>query len=571
MTTSRKGGWLVLAVGLSLNMMARGEMFLIDFGTSASFRGASVTSPDVHGRTWNGFAPGDFLSNMVNSSNRASTFDLSFTTPLATDSYNGPAGVTTQPPTPTELAATAFDATALGELGVTNAVFDYFEAATNSPALMVLSQLDPSKTYTFTFYAGRKYPVGEVAGDDASRTTVFSVTTSNGTVLASTSLVVGAFGDHNSNTVVTLSGLSPDLYNRLYVTFGGLTTSNAGYLNAMKMDVLLPAAPPTPDESILIDLGSSASFNGASVANPDDHGNFWNSVWSGAFSADLVNTSNTATTVDLGFDTATGTDNFNGPAGAVDTAALGALGGATNAVNDYYVSSSFQLQGLNPFRRYNLTFFGSHKFSTDDTTVYTVYSDASYTQAVASARLNVQVPGATSLPNSNTVAIITNLAPQSGNALYIKFEGALGSLGYLNALKVDVYIPDLTYDEWAADHPGLGSRTADDDNDGLANLAEFGLGGNPTNGLDTGLAPTFRMTSINGTSQYAYAYARRTGDSGLTYHLELATNLMDNSWTNAGYTEVPTTTVLNAQFDTVTNLVPLTEARVFIRLVIKEP
>lgn len=570
MKTWSKSGWLALVAGLGLSVMAHGELFLIDFGTSASFRGASVTSPDVYGRTWNGFAPGDFLSNLVNSSNRVSTFDLSFTTALATDSYNGPAGVTTQPPTPAELAATVFDADALGELGVTNAVFDYIEAATNTPARMVLSQLDPSQTYAFTFYASRKYPVGEVAGDEASRTTVFSVTTSNGTVLASTSLVVGAFGDHNSNAVVTLSGLSPDLYNRIYVTFGGLTTSNAGYLNALKMETRPPTVPPA-DETILIDLGSSASFNGASVANPDGNGNFWNSVWSGAFSADLVNTSNTATSVDLGFDTATGTDNFNGPAGAVDAAALGALGGATNAVNDYYVSSSFQLQGLNPFRRYNLTFFGSHKFSINETTVYTVYSDASYTQAVASARLNVQVPGTSSLPNSNTVAVITNLAPQSGNALYIKFEGALGSFGYLNALKVDVYIPDLTYDEWASDYPGLGSRTADDDNDGLANLAEFGLGGNPTNNLDTGLAPSFRMTSINGTNQYAYAYARRAGDSGLTYHLELTTNLVGNSWTNAGYTEVPTTTVLNAQFDAVTNLIPLVESRAFIRLVIEEP
>jgi hypothetical protein len=219
-----------------------------------------------------------------------------------------------------------------------------------------------------------------------------------------------------------------------------MTSSNAGYLNAFRLESEI-LTPPTPDESILIDLGNDASYNGASVANPDSNGNFWNSVWAGAFYPDLVNTSNIATQVDFGFDLAGGTDNYNGPAGAIQSAALGALGGATNAVNDYYTSSRFQIQGLNPYRRYNLTFFGSHKFSVNDTTLYSVFSDGAYTQLVARVGLQVQVPESPSLHNSNTVAMLTNLVPQVGNILYVQFEGNDGDVGYLNAVKLDVYIP----------------------------------------------------------------------------------------------------------------------------------
>lgn len=189
--------------------------------------------------------------------------------------------------------------------------------------------------------------------------------------------------------------------------------------------------------SILVDFGNNSSYNGASVANPDVNGRYWNSVWSGAFYANMVDVSNQTTTVDLGFDYAAGTDNFNGPAGAVDAAALGMLGGATNAVNDYYISSRFRILGLDTARVYRLTFFGSHKYSADTTTVYSVYADTNYSELVASSSLNVLVPGSPSKHNSNTVAVITNIAPQANQALYVKFQGINGSNGYLNAMMIE--------------------------------------------------------------------------------------------------------------------------------------
>lgn len=548
---------------------ANAGVFLVDLGTASSFRGASVASPDSNGNYWNEYAPGDGIRVLTNTANQVTPVQLLFTTGMGTDSYNGPAGVTTDPPTPPEIAATAIDAGALGDLGITNAAFDYFEAAAGNKVKFTLSNLDPSQRYTLTFFGARKYPAGEVAGSPPSRTTVYAVTDSNGLTLASTTLNVGVFDQHNSNEVVTLTGLRADLHNRLYVEFSGLTAGNAGYLNTFKLESTAPTPPPA-DEVILIDFGNDQSYQGASVVNPDSNGNYWNSVWSGAFYPDLVNTSNTVTAVDFGFDLAGGTDSYNGPGGVMDAAALGALGGSTNAVNDYYTSSRFQIQGLNPFRRYNLTFFGSHAYSTDTSTVYTVFSDGAYTQAVAQAGLNVQQPGAPWLHNSNTVTVITNLAPQAGNILYVQFEGNDGGNGYLNALKIDVYIPDPTYDSWAFDYPGLGGRFADDDNDGWVNLAEFALGGIPTNGTANGYVPTVRMASVNGTNQLVYAYGRRTTDSGLTYYLETAGDLVLADWTTGGYTTSSTMGVINDQFGSVTNWVPMVDQQKYIRLIIEE-
>jgi hypothetical protein len=96
---------------------------------------------------------------------------------------------------------------------------------------------------------------------------------------------------------------------------------------------------------------------------------------------------------------------------------------------------------LDPTKRYNLTFFGSHKFSTDDATVYSVFTDNTYTTLVGSASLNVQQPGSPNLHNRDQVATISNLSPQASDILYVQFVGSAGGLGYLNDLQISV-IPE---------------------------------------------------------------------------------------------------------------------------------
>jgi hypothetical protein len=101
----------------------------------------------------------------------------------------------------------------------------------------------------------------------------------------------------------------------------------------------------------------------------------------------------------------------------------------------------FEIQGLNPLKTYTLTLFGSHKFSDNDTTVYSVYSDNTYATVVGTANLNVQTPGSPHLHNRDTVATIGPLAPQASNILYVEFVGSAGALGYLNSMQL-VGVPE---------------------------------------------------------------------------------------------------------------------------------
>jgi hypothetical protein len=225
----------------------------------------------------------------------------------------------------------------------------------------------------------------------------------------------------------------------------------------MAMAIGIALAASAGAQTVLIDFGSNASFRGINVPNPDPNGNSWNSLTPGPFFTNLVDTTNTPTTIDLGFDTPVGTDSFNGPAGAttfptptaaeiaatdIDAAALGMLG-VKEAAIDFAASpgtadnrTRFQLQELDPSKTYNLTFFGSHKFSDNDTTVYSIFSDNTYTTLVASASLNVQQPGSPNLHNRDTVATISGVAPQASNILYVQFVGSQGGLGYLNDMQI---------------------------------------------------------------------------------------------------------------------------------------
>jgi hypothetical protein len=209
-------------------------------------------------------------------------------------------------------------------------------------------------------------------------------------------------------------------------------------------------------QTVLIDFGSDTSYRGLSVNNPDTNGNYWNSVQPGLLVENLIDIDNGATTIDLGWDTPVGTDSFNGPAGAtdetmldenvqltdIDSVALGNLGGALEAAFDYAAGYNgvehfpvrFQIQGLNPIATYNLTFFGSHKFSDDSTTVYTVYSDDMYTTAVGATSLLVQDPPF--VHNRDRIATISSVSPQADDILYVEFVGETGFGGYLNAMQI---------------------------------------------------------------------------------------------------------------------------------------
>ena len=106
-----------------------------------------------------------------------------------------------------------------------------------------------------------------------------------------------------------------------------------------------------------------------------------------------------------------------------------------------------------------------------------------------------------------------------------------------------------------------GLTGTDDDGDGLNNLMEFAMGGNPTNPGVNGYTPDF----VNQGSNFRFIYPSRK-NAGLLYGLETSTNLLSGVWTNSGYVQLPGIGTLDEKFDSVTNEIPTLDKQTFIRL-----
>ncbi len=200
-----------------------GKTLLVDFGTDGSFRGLSVDNPDSNGKYWNevGYSP---ANNMFDVNSNSTPFDLVMTSTFGTDSFNGPAGGG-NPPDP---ANTTFDESALGSLGITNAVYDYFAGVET----FEIRDLDPARDYTLTFFGSHKY--------NADNVTVYSVTDSNGAVQASASLTVGVGASHNTDTTASIGNITPQPDGTIYVAFAG-EFGNSGYLNVLQIEEITTA------------------------------------------------------------------------------------------------------------------------------------------------------------------------------------------------------------------------------------------------------------------------------------------------------------------------------------------
>lgn len=207
--------------------------------------------------------------------------------------------------------------------------------------------------------------------------------------------------------------------------------------------LVLSLTPVAQSQEWLIAMGDINSFRGTNVPSPDPNGHYWNAVDSTHYFPGLINTNGQITGLTLGFDNTAGNDSYNGPAGitfnpnnvVVNNAALGDLG-YNYGVYHYYVSSGFEIQGLNPSLQYNLTFFGSHAYSTDTSTVYSMYTDQGYSNALRAVSLNVQDSNNAGQWNTSQLATFSSVSPQPNGTIYIGFKGSQGNLGYLNALEI---------------------------------------------------------------------------------------------------------------------------------------
>ncbi|MBS0657499.1 MAG: Ig-like domain-containing protein [Verrucomicrobia bacterium] len=125
--------------------------------------------------------------------------------------------------------------------------------------------------------------------------------------------------------------------------------------------------------------------------------------------------------------------------------------------------------------------------------------------------------------------------------------------------------PPETFASWIDNLPtpppaGLRGANDDPDGDGVPNLAEFGLGGDPTSAAS---APRPQLARAGGLLTLSYPRAR----AGLTYVVETTTDLVAGPWTTEGVTQDMTTPV----GQTATASVPDGGARRFLRLRIVQP
>lgn len=130
--------------------------------------------------------------------------------------------------------------------------------------------------------------------------------------------------------------------------------------------------------------------------------------------------------------------------------------------------------------------------------------------------------------------------------------------------------PDPGYAGWAAMWGiDIGAETNDYDEDGLLNIYEYGLGGDPTNEFDQGASSVCSVENVGGTNWFGFVHPQLSDpDCGLSYSLELTTSLLSGTWTNAGYA-VLGTNVTGGDLDYVTNVTETVDSQKFIRLIIE--
>jgi hypothetical protein len=126
--------------------------------------------------------------------------------------------------------------------------------------------------------------------------------------------------------------------------------------------------------------------------------------------------------------------------------------------------------------------------------------------------------------------------------------------------------PPGSYALWASDHE-VGAMDEDFDKDGLDNLVEYALGGNPTKANDADIRPSLMKTDDG----WHYVYRRRLDPAaaGLSYTVETSTSLASGEWTETGTVEIDPD-VIDTEFESVTNAVDTTgKPALFIRLKIE--
>jgi hypothetical protein len=219
---------------------------------------------------------------------------------------------------------------------------------------------------------------------------------------------------------------------------------------------------------------------------------------------------------------------------------------------------------------------GIHELSSISNLTWASYDPADLSDGGSNTQFNMDMRFDAAIVGGYSTLDATNAVEQIGLAAEaVSSDAAVVSYNIERFQVIVIPSSSVGFADWIASFNLSGSPDADPDydydGDLLDNLSEYGLGGDPTYILDTGYATSVATTESGGTNYLEYVYPRRTDEgNGLTYYLELTTNLVTGVWTNSGYTELETTGYITNDFESVTNLVVIDgKTNEFIRLIIE--
>lgn len=224
--------WIGALLFIASAAPASAQVWLLDFGASNSFRGASQVGPDANGNVWNSMPPTFYVADLLTSGSvTTGAAHAPGTGSPGTDSYNGLLGTNVSNPlTQQEVDAAVLDAAALGLLGGSKAAAVDYQTATQGR--FAIKWLNTNLKYDATFFGSYMW-----AAED-TRFAAFSDDT-YATEVAAASLDVGRAGVANNSRTVTLRGLVPTANDaagrQLAFQYGGVSGSAAGYLNSMSL------------------------------------------------------------------------------------------------------------------------------------------------------------------------------------------------------------------------------------------------------------------------------------------------------------------------------------------------
>jgi large repetitive protein len=229
--------------------------------------------------------------------------------------------------------------------------------------------------------------------------------------------------DNNNGTAVL--NLKPGYANAGNYTLSAKVDDNAGGSNTILFSVTIVNTDP-PSEKIMINIKTA---NGSSAPAP------WNNIV-GVNTNNLINANNQATTRGIEFLT-TSWNTWN--EGAVTNNNSGVF--PDLVIRDYYYfgifgapnTVSFRLKGLSPQLKYNVTLFGSSRWTgtpNNGSTVYTING--------VSRTLNVH-------QNQQNTVVFSAIAPDANGNIQVTMNKAAGTpAGYLNAVVLDQPFDDST-------------------------------------------------------------------------------------------------------------------------------